>query len=189
MYLGYMRHSFWGKFVLSLSLLVSSVAFAAEEVSDQLKKEEETNTKYLLGQVLNKAKSLQETYGDFAPFGAGLFPNGEFKFVWLAKPGETVSDPIKAMELIRTTLKAQAERGRLLGSAITYKFKAAEDAPLQFNTEVEYLSGYSKLVAVQIAQGEDKKVEFGAVKDVEFEGFIFNKLKEEQEAKAEEEKK
>lgn len=125
----------------------------------QITKEAEKNTQFLLGHVLQKTKALQETYGDFAPFGAGLFPNGQVKYVWLAKPGEKVADPAKALPVVRQVLKSQADSGRLLASAVIYKYDPGTG--VQINTELEYLSGYAVVVGTKFSVDEKNVVTLG----------------------------
>lgn len=176
-----MRHTIFVKLLLVLLVGVPTYASADAE-SDKLQKEQDNNTKFLLAQILNKAKALQEVYGDFAPFAAGLFPDGEVKFVWLAKPGETVSDPVKAMSVLRSTLMAQAEAGRLLGSAVAYKFKASESAPLAINVETEYFSGFARLYSVDMVFDADKKVTYGSLREGEYKSVVFASSAEESKA-------
>jgi len=143
---------------------------AAEEKSEprvvtakQVAMEIQENTRYLAGQSLAKAKSLLEAYGDFAPFGAALFPSGKVKYVWAVKPGEKVEgvNPVLVLNSVRSALKSQADQGRILGSAVVYKFKPkGAESSRQINVELEYLTGFAQVLGTQY-ELTDEGYEYG----------------------------
>lgn len=150
--------------VVALGLIgVSSFALAEQSNSPQPTQEQIThevqgNTRFLAANALDKAKSLLEYYGDFAPFGVALFPNGQIKYVWAVKPGESLENVSAGLVLnsVRTALGSQAMNGRILGSAVVYKFQpSGEEVPPQVNIELEYFGGYSQVLATRYTKDED----------------------------------
>lgn len=135
--------------------LISSNGAAEEQskqkvvTTNQVAMEIQENTRYLASQSLAKAKSLMEAYGDFAPFGAALLPSGNVQYVWAVKPGDDTEgvNPILVLNSVRRALRSQADQGRILGSAVIYKFKPenAVDAN-QINVELEYLTGFARVL-------------------------------------------
>jgi len=116
----------------------SNTVFAEEYVEPQIdlnielaREETRANIQYILGHVLKKSAALQEKYGDFAPYGVGLFKDGSIKSVWYAKPGETVNNPAQSIPLIRRALQAQAVSEKIVGSAVVYKYKKEATQALQ----------------------------------------------------------
>lgn len=143
----------------------------------QIEQEAEQNLRFLGGHALKKAKALLEYYGDFAPFGAALMPNGEVKFVWAIKPGEDASDinPALVLESVRTALQTQATNGRILGSAVIYKYLPAQansEAQPQVNIELEYLNGEARVLGTQY-QKTDNGYEYGDAVRGQFEPIVF----------------
>jgi hypothetical protein len=128
--------------------------------SAQAKKEAQGNTKYLAAQALKKAKAVLEAHSEFAPFGAGLFQEGDVNFVWAVKPGESTRgiNPVLVLNAVRTALSTQAKTGRILGSAVVYQYKRNSgngEAQPQINIELEYINGYAEVIATQYEEGPD----------------------------------
>jgi len=140
---------------------LTTAEFKSQSTPETINEEVEKNTDYLLVKVINKAKSLQEHYGDFSPFGAGLLPSGDVKYIWYAKPGQVVQDPEKALPLIRSALSSQANNNILLGSAVVYKYDSGE-AQKQINVEVEYATGFAMVVGSEFNIDENNKVTIGS---------------------------
>ncbi|MDX1754934.1 MAG: hypothetical protein R3175_02635 [Marinobacter sp.] len=142
----------------------------------QIEQEANQNLLFLGGHALKKAKALLEYYGDFAPFGAALMPNGEVKYVWAVKPGDDTSNvnPALVLESVRTALQTQAATGRILGSAVVYKYlpSRAEQAQPQVNIELEYLSGEARVLATKY-QETDHGYEYGDAVRGQFEPIVF----------------
>lgn len=137
---------------LLMFLFAMPMGNAAQPVS--LSEEAKGNAQYLAANALKKSKSLLESQGDFAPFGAGLLPNGDVKYVWAVKPGASLEgiNPVFVLHAIRRALNVQAASGRILSSAVVYRYRpedASEDADPQINIEVEYLTGYAEVIATQ----------------------------------------
>ena len=153
-----------------LAATLGSSNGAAEEQSkqkvltaQQVAMEIQENTRYLASLSLAKAKSLLEAYGDFAPFGAALFPSGKVKYVWAVKPGEETDGvhPVLVLNSVRSALKSQADQGRILGSAVIYKFKPKkEEGNSQINVELEYLTGFAQVLGTQY-ELTDQGYEYG----------------------------
>lgn len=147
--------------------------------SEEAAKEAQANTKYLAAQSLKKAKALLDTYGNFAPFGAGLFPEGEVKYVWAIKPGESTEgvNPLMVLNAVRRALFSQAETGRILGSAVIYRYQKQVDGETkpQINIELEYLNGYAEVIATQYVQGDDG-IEYTTSGSQTFEPKVFTGL-------------
>lgn len=74
------------------------------------------------------------------------------KYVWAVQPGEETKgiNPALVLNSIRRALKAQADEGRILGSAIVYRFvpKGNPDQN-QINVELEYLTGFARVLGTQ----------------------------------------
>ncbi|SFM55026.1 hypothetical protein [Marinobacter zhejiangensis] len=151
--------------VVAASLFsVSSMALAQQEdapaqpTAEQIAQEVQGNTRFIAQNALSKAKSLLEYYGDFAPFGLALFPNGDIKYVWAVRPGEEVENlnaPL-VLNTVRTALGTQAQAGRILGSAVVYKYQATGDAEEpQINIELEYLGGFSQVLATRYTETDE----------------------------------
>lgn len=120
--------------------------------SEQLAAEIRHNVRYLGSESLNKAKSILEAYGDFAPFGAALFPSGKVKYVWAVKPGEETDgiNPVLVLNSVRQALKSQADEGRILGSAVIYRFQPdGAGGANQINVELEYLTGFAQVLGTE----------------------------------------
>jgi len=160
-----------GIFLLAASL--SAKAEASEEPisPEQLAREIQINTQFLAGKSLAKAKTLLEAYDDFAPFGAALLPNGEVKFVWAIKPGELATPETVKLVLnsIRRALRAQADEGRILGSAVIYRHRPNGGGKTeQVNMELEYLTGFAQVLATKYGMVDGKvQYEKGATKPYE----------------------
>ena len=182
-----------GKFlgsILSLLLAIGSVQANAQDVSDtpnfnkeippKIREEQKKNTEFLLAHVLKKAKALEDVYGDFAPYGAVLFISGKVQYVWLAKPGQTVNDPVKAIPIVRGVLEQAAMQGNVLASAVVYKYGSVADP--QLNVELEYVTGYSKLVGTKYTKDKDNKVIWGAAGQKDFDINVFAFLYDKKEA-------
>ena len=137
------------------------------------REETRENLKYLLGVVLKKTASLQENHGDFAPYGAALFKDGTVKYVWYAKPGQIVTQPAKSIPLIRGALQSQVLSGKIVGSAVVYKYKNREQSDLQLNVELEYQTGLALAYASEMTIDEDNKISWGDNKQVNFEPRVF----------------
>ncbi|MCK7548558.1 hypothetical protein ACFQGA_11125 [Marinobacter koreensis] len=154
-----------GAFVFCFSCVLASSAVAKDEepqkrviTTQQLASEIQANTRFLAAKSLKKAKSLLETYGDFAPFGAALFPSGKVRFVWAIKPGELDKDvnPVVVLNAVRSALKSQADNGRILGSAVVYKFQPDNDRDgKQINVELEYMTGFAEVLGTQYQETAD----------------------------------
>ena len=169
-------------FFLMVSLVCISMPVSAGSASDKnaeiVKKEAEQNTQFLLAHVLRKAKSLQDVYGDFSPYGAALFEDGKVRYIWLAKPGEMIADPQKAIPVIRQTLRTQADAGRVLSTAVVYKYGRADD--LQINAELEYISGYAVVVGTKVSIDNEQGLVLGEASMKPYDARVFvNDKKEE----------
>lgn len=120
---------------------------------EEIRKEAQANTKYLAAEALKKAKALLESQGEFAPFGAGLFQDGEVNFVWAVKPGESTKgiNPVLVLNAVRRALGTQAATGRILASAVIYQYQNTAEGEVQpqVNVELEYLNGYAEVVATE----------------------------------------
>jgi len=145
-----------------------------EDLNIELAREEtRENLKYLLGGVLKKAASLQEKYGDFSPYGAALFKDGSVKYVWYAKPGQAVSEPAKSIPLIRRALQSQVLSGKIVGSAVVYKYQKEAEKSLQLNVELEYQTGLALAYASEMNIDANNKVSWGQNQQVNFEPRVF----------------
>lgn len=153
-----------GTVAICMASLLGTATYAQEEVkkrvvtTDQIAAEIQENTRYLASKSLAKAKSLLEAYGDFAPFGAALFPSGKVQFVWAVKPGEKTEgiNPVLVLNSVRRALKSQADEGRILGSAVVYRFLSkGESDKSQINVELEYLSGFAQVLGTQYERTAD----------------------------------
>jgi len=131
------------------------------------------NLKYLLGVVLKKASSLQEAHGDFSPYGAALFKDGSVKYVWYAKPGQAVKEPAKSIPLIRGALQSQVLSGKIVGSAVIYKYQNYEQGVLQLNVELEYQTGLALAYASEMKIDANNEITWGQNKQVNFEPRVF----------------
>ena len=158
----------------------SNTVFAEEYVEPQIdlnielaREETRANIQYILGHVLKKSAALQEKYGDFAPYGVGLFKDGSIKSVWYAKPGETVNNPAQSIPLIRRALQAQAVSEKIVGSAVVYKYKKEATQALQLNVELEYQTGLALAFASEMKVDANNKVEWGDNSQVNFEPRVF----------------
>lgn len=159
-----------GLVIAAFGITLTPIHGTAEQHSEQkavtakqVAMEIQENTRYLASQSLAKAKSLLEAYGDFAPFGAALFPSGKVKYVWAVKPGQPTEgvNPVLVLNSVRSALKSQADQGRILGSAVIYKFlPAGADAGSQINVELEYLTGFAQVLATQYEK-TDQGYEYG----------------------------
>ncbi|MFO8142256.1 MAG: hypothetical protein R6T87_10300 [Marinobacter sp.] len=148
-----------GAVAVCLTFAVCTASYAAYEESkkrvvttDQIAAEIQENTRYLASKSLAKAKLLLEAYGDFAPFGAALFASGKVQFVWAVKPGEKTEgvNPVLVLNSVRRALKSQADEGRILGSAVIYRFLPKGDTRKnQINVELEYLTGFAQVLGTQ----------------------------------------
>ncbi|MDC0661893.1 hypothetical protein [Marinobacter sp. SS21] len=162
---------------------VGSAGAAASETARQqptaaqIQQEVDQNLQFLGGHTLKKAKALLEYYGDFAPFGAALMPSGDVKFVWAIRPGEDTAgiNPALVLESVRTALQAQAANGRILGSAVIYKYLptgSGQSAEPQVNIELEYLNGEARVLATKYQKSDDGYAYGDAVRG-EFESIVF----------------
>ncbi len=128
---------------------------------EAVKQEAQANTKYLAANALKKAKAIIDAYGQFAPFGAGLFADGEVKFVWAVKPGESIEgvNPVLVLNTVRKALATQAATGRILASAVVYQYENSSsdngDGGPQVNVELEYLNGYAEVIGTRYEQSDD----------------------------------
>lgn len=135
-----------------------------------------------MGHVLKKTKELLEKYGEFYPFGAGLFSGGQVKYIW-AVPQKKVEgrklDPGVALITVRQALIAQVEANKLLGGATVYiypkKNKEGKVLGKQINIELEYLNGHSIIRVVPYDMNEDGSVNFGKVIEKEIDAKVFTK--------------
>jgi len=144
------------------------------DLSIELAREEtRENLKYLLGAVLKKTASLQEKYHDFAPYGAALFKDGSVKYVWYAKPGQVVKEPAKSIPLIRGALQSQVLSGKIVGSAVIYRYQKKADDVLQLNVELEYQTGLALAYGAEMKVDENNKVSWGESQQVNFEPRVF----------------
>ncbi|MBZ2167916.1 hypothetical protein [Marinobacter sp. F4216] len=145
---------------------------------EQITKEVQANTQYLLKHVAAKTKALMGAYGDFAPFGAVLMPDGAVRYVWAVKPGDPldgVSAPV-VLGTVRQALKIHADEGRILGSAAVYRYQAKNNGGAnQINIELEYLGGFAQVVAAQYsAEGQEVEFDKGASKN--YDALIFSPI-------------
>jgi hypothetical protein len=172
---------FTGVFSVLAGVAVTAQAQDAESQvvpsAEEAKEEAQANTKYLAAQALKKAKAVLNTHGEFAPFGAGLFQDGEVNFVWAVKPGESTDgiNPVMVLNAVRTALTTQAKTGRILGSAVVYQYRGSGsdgEARTQVNVELEYLNGYAEVIATQYEQGPDG-IEYTSSGNQPFEPKIF----------------
>ena len=169
-------------FVILSSLVIN--ASAADEAKsqvtpspEQIKQEAQANTKYLAAQALKKAKAVLEAYGEFAPFGAGLFQDGEVNFVCSVKPGESTKgiNPVLVLSAVRSALGTQAKPGRILGSAVVYQYRGSSndgEPREQINIELEYLNGYAEVIATQYEEGPEG-IEFTKTTNSQYEPKVF----------------
>jgi hypothetical protein len=170
-----------------LFVILSSFVFSASAADEtksqvtpspeQIKQEAQANTKYLAAQALKKAKAVLEAYGEFAPFGAGLFQDGEVNFVWAVKPGESTEgiNPVLVLNAVRSALGTQAKSGRILGSAVVYQYRGTSsngEPREQINIELEYLNGYAEVIATQYEEGPDG-IEFTKSTNSQYEPKVF----------------
>jgi len=137
------------------------------------REETRENLRYLLGIVIKKTAVLQEKYGDFSPYGAALFKDGSVKYVWYAKPGESVKEPAKSIPLIRGALQSQVLSGKIVGSAVIYKYQKNTQSSLQLNVELEYQTGLALAYASEMNVDENNKISWGESKQVNFEPRVF----------------
>ena len=146
----------------------------SEDLNIELAREETRETlKYLLGDVLKKTSSLQKQYGDFSPYGAALFKDGSVKYVWYAKPGQVVKEPAKSLPLIRRALQTQVLSGKIVGSAVAYKYQKDANDTLQLNVELEYQTGLALAYATEMSVDGGGIVTWGANRQVNFEPRVF----------------
>jgi len=153
-----------------------NIATANENVAVNTKnadKEAHKNIQFLLGNVLQKSKKLQEDFGDFSPYGAALFIDGSVKYVWYARPGETVNNPTQSLTLIREALQTQAQSGKIIGSAIIYKFKKQGQDQVQLTVELEYQSGLALAFSTEMKIDSNNSIDWGNNSKVNFEPRIF----------------
>jgi hypothetical protein len=178
-----MKQTLSAVFFVILSSVVLNASAADKAKSQavpspaQVKKEAQANTKYLAAQALKKAKAVLEAYGEFAPFGAGLFQDGEVNYVWAVKPGESTEgvDPMFVLNAVRTALNSQAKTGRILGSAVVYQYRGRSsdgEAQMQINIELEYLNGYAEVIATQYENGPNG-IEFTNSATSQYEPKVF----------------
>jgi len=144
---------------------------------EDVRQEAQANTKYLAAEALKKAKMVLDKHGEFAPFGAGLFQEGQINYVWAVKPGESTEgiNPALVLNAVRTALKTQARSGRILASAVVYQFRGTPidgEVRTQVNVELEYLNGYAEVIATEYEQGADG-IEYTRSSSQEFEPRIF----------------
>jgi len=171
------QSQFCNFFILLTCFCVASANEDYEPVADlniELAREEtRENLKYLLGAVLKKTTTLQEKYGDFSPYGAALFKDGSVKYVWYAKPGQVVSEPAKSIPLIRGALQSQVLSGKIVGSAVVYKYQKEAKQSLQLNVELEYQTGLALAYASEMIIDANNSVSWGESKQVNFEPRVF----------------
>ena len=148
---------------------------AGKPTPEQIAREADQNMKYLSGHALQKAKALLEAYGDFAPFGAALFPGGKVRYVWAVKPGEKKENLNVGLVLgaVRQALQAQAQNGAILGSAVVYRYLPEGASQPQINVETEYLNGEAVVVATEYEQSAIDEVTFGKATQKAYEPKIF----------------
>ncbi|MCP5205904.1 MAG: hypothetical protein H7A01_01755 [Hahellaceae bacterium] len=154
--------------IVFCALLTITCVTCAKETDDQephpiqnTTDEAEANLKYLLGHALQKSKVLQETHGDFAPYGAALFPDGAVKYVWLAKPGEAINDPALSLPFIRQALNNQALAKQIIGSAVIYKYQKKGQKIPQLTVELEYMTGLSMAFATEMIVDHNNTISWG----------------------------
>ena len=148
---------------------------------EEVKAEARANTKYLAAEALKKAKSVLENHGEFAPFGAGLFQEGEVNYVWAVKPVDSTEgiNPALVLNAVRTALTTQAKSGRILASAVVYQYRGSStsggEVKTQVNVELEYLNGYAEVIATEYEQGADG-IEYTTSGSQEFEPRVFTAM-------------
>ncbi len=168
-----------GVIVLVSALSVAGGATAKQpEFSDQVMEESQNNIDYLAAKSLSKAKTLLNRYGDFAPFGAGLLRDGTVKHVWAVKPGEKLDNinPVLVLNSIRTALTEQSKTGRLLGSAVIYKYRSKESDQPRVNIELEYVTGYAKVLSTAFSKTDGGNYEFGSGVQQKMDPVVFKHL-------------
>lgn len=158
--------------LLPLSLILcANISMAApteqtntesEPDSQKINQEAQVNLQYLLGKALEKSKVLQETHGDFSPYGAALFENGTVKYVWYTKPGKAVKDPALTLPIIRQALHSQASTGVIIGSAVIYKFKKPTQKQTHLTIELEYYTGLTMAFATEMIVDSSNNVTWGS---------------------------
>ena len=111
--------------------------------------------------------------GEVSPFGAALFSDGSVKYVWYAKPGQTVNEPAKSIPLIRGALQSQVLSGKIVGSAVIYKYQKKAQDSLQLNVELEYQTGLALAYASEMMIDANNKVSWGGSEQVNFEPRVF----------------
>lgn len=170
------------KLIAIISITLASFSFvganedyeASSDLNVELAREEtRENLQYLLGLVIKKTSNLHAKYGDFSPYGAALFKDGSVKYVWYAKPGEMVKEPAKSIPLIRRALHAQALEGKIVGSAVVYKYQQTEQESLQLNVELEYQTGLALAYASEMTLSKNNEIVWGDNKQVNFEPRVF----------------
>ena len=166
--------------IVLVSALSAAVVAQAEqpEFSDAVRKESQNNIDYLAAKALGKAKTLLNRYGDFAPFGAGLLRDGTVKHVWAVKPGEKLDNinPMLVLNSVRTALTEQSRTGRLLGSAVIYKYRSKESDDPRINIELEYVTGYAKVLSTAFSKTESGEYEFGSSVQQKMDPVVFKHL-------------
>jgi len=140
---------------------------------ERAKQETLVNMQYLLGNVLEKSKVLQEAHGDFSPYGAALFLDGSVKYVWYAKPGQTVKNPAKSLPIIRQALQTQAQSEKIVGSAIIYKLNKDGQKRPRLTIELEYQTGLAVAFVTEIFIDADNKIVWGDNAQTNFEPRVF----------------
>lgn len=168
-----------------VALVFISGSVMAQDLESQVKQKQDraaeqesrTNLKYLLGNILQKSKALQDTYGDFSPYGAALFRDGSVKYVWYAKPGQVAKHSDKIIPLIWQTLNSQVNTGQIAGVAVVYKFQKVSDSAMYLGVELEYQTGFAESFAAEILNGPDNKLIWGNSNVAEAEPKLFT-LKE-----------
>jgi hypothetical protein len=165
----------------SLALLASNHAAAEDQNNKQkndvdaerIKQESLVNVQYLLANVLQKSKILQEAYGDFSPYGAALFRSGQVKYVWYAKPGEMVKNPADSIPVIRRALQTQALSEKIVGSAVIYKLNDDSTKKPKLTVEMEYQTGLAVAFATEMMFDADDKVVWGSNAQTNFSPRVF----------------
>ncbi len=173
-----LRHSCLFAFLTILTLInpvsANETSDSNSNLSIELAKQEAlANTKYLLGNVLQKSKSLQETHGDFAPYGAALFKGGEVKYVWHTKPGKMTNEPAFSLPVLRQVLKSQAQSGKIVSSAVIYKYQKKGIKKSQLTIELEYQTGFAQGFSTEMIIDKNNKVSWGNNKQVPIEPKVF----------------
>lgn len=130
------------------------LSFTMVASAEKSEAEIQANINYMYKEVAEKVAKLLKEDPNFLPFAAGMDVNGKVSFIWTDKKQKYTPDG--AMYLMRNALVKNAQAGRLLGTAMTYRYARDANSPQQVTTELEYANGYAVARAFEVIdnQGE-----------------------------------